>query len=38
MECEKQKMEYYHGGKALYKLSISTNENDKELYHKFEYF
>lgn len=26
---------YYQGGKALYELSISTNENDKELYHKF---
>jgi hypothetical protein len=31
----RKKMAYYRGGKALYKLSIFTKENDKELYHEF---
>ncbi|WP_080902976.1 DUF4855 domain-containing protein [Parabacteroides sp. Marseille-P3160] len=30
-----KKVAYYQGGKALYELSISTNENDRELYHLF---
>lgn len=30
-----KRIAYYQGGKALYDLSISTNKDDIELYHKF---
>ena len=30
-----KRLAYYQGGKALYDLSISTNKDDIELYHKF---
>ena len=32
---ENKRLAYYQGDNALYQLSVSENEADKQLYHKF---